>query len=98
MAHVPAAVAAFAPEVARGYAELRAFLAADGALPATTKRLLIAAAAIARGRPGLAREELAAARAAGLAGSDVHAAAAALLLARGEALCGEFLEAAGAPA
>jgi alkylhydroperoxidase/carboxymuconolactone decarboxylase family protein YurZ len=85
-----------APEVAGGYEDIRAAIAADGALSAAHKALLVAAAAVARGFEELAAAELERGRALGLGGEAIGAVAAALLLARGEVVCGRFVQAAGA--
>jgi alkylhydroperoxidase/carboxymuconolactone decarboxylase family protein YurZ len=88
-------IAAFAPEVAGGWEQIRAVVDADGALPASTKALLVAAAAAAHGHDDLARRELERGRALGLDDADVAGAAASLLLSRGEAVCERFAAAAG---
>src|SRR5438105_13996515 len=89
------AIAAFAPEVTGGYAQIRSLIDTDGALPASTKALLIAAAAAARGHDELARRELERGRALGLDDADIAGASASLLLSRGEAVCERFAAAAG---
>jgi alkylhydroperoxidase/carboxymuconolactone decarboxylase family protein YurZ len=89
------AIAAFAPEVTEGYAQIRSLVDADGALPASTKALLVAAAAAAHGHDELARRELERGRSLGLDDADIAGATASLLLSRGEAVCERFAAAAG---
>jgi 4-carboxymuconolactone decarboxylase len=88
-------IAATAPEITAGYAEIRSVIESDGALPASTKALLVAASAAARGYDGLARDELARGRAVGLSERDIADAGVSLLLARGEVICRCFADAAG---
>ena len=87
----------FAPDAVAGYARIRAHLARDGALPASTKALFIATAAIARGADDLARAEIGRGRELGAGDELVALCAAALLLSRGEVACGRLLAAAGPP-
>ncbi len=90
-----AQIAATAPEITAGYAEIRSAIDGDGAIPAPTKALLVAAAAAARGYDELARDELARGRGLGLSERDIADAGVSLLLARGEVICGCFADAAG---
>jgi alkylhydroperoxidase/carboxymuconolactone decarboxylase family protein YurZ len=89
------AVAELAPEVAGGYRQIRAVIASDGALPGATKALLVAAAAAACGCDALARAELERGREIGLSEDQIATTATALLLGRGEVVCGRFVDAAG---
>jgi 4-carboxymuconolactone decarboxylase len=88
-------IAGTAPEISGGYADIRAVIDTDGALPAATKALLVAACAAARGEEDLAREELARGRELGLSDRDIADAGVSLLLARGEVICKRFAELAG---
>ncbi len=89
------AVARVAPAAAAGYARIRGVIEADGALPARVKALLVAVAATVRGYDALARRELERGRTVGLDDDDVGAAAATMLLSRGEGLVDRFAAAAG---
>ena len=88
-------IAGTAPEIPAGYAEIRETIETDGAIPASTKALLVAVSAAARGYGDLARAELARGRELGLSERDVADAGVSLLLARGEVICRAFWEAAG---
>jgi 4-carboxymuconolactone decarboxylase len=88
-------VSRIAPEVAAGYREIRLVIEEDGALSAATKALLVAVCATARGYDEMAEDELERGRALGLSDREIGSAAVALLLARGEMLCGRFIAAAG---
>lgn len=89
------AVAGVAPEVAAGYRQIRTAIATDGALSAAVKAMLVAVAAAARGFDDLARAELERGRGLGLTEDQIGTGAAALLLSRGEVVCGRFVDAAG---
>lgn len=88
-------IAGTAPEISRGYAEIRSVIDTDGAIPASTKALLVGASAAARGYDEMAREELDRGRGLGLSDRDIADAGVSLLLARGEVICSRFHEAAG---
>jgi 4-carboxymuconolactone decarboxylase len=88
-------VGAIAPEVSGGYAQVRAQIAADGALSPAFKALLVCVCASVLGHDQLAGAELARARRLGLEESEIGIAGVALLLARGEAHCDAFVELAG---
>jgi alkylhydroperoxidase/carboxymuconolactone decarboxylase family protein YurZ len=82
-------------EVGAGYREIRQAIAADGALAAADKALLVAAAASARGFEATAAAELERGRALGLDEAAIGAVARAILLARGEVVHERFVRAAG---
>jgi len=88
-------VAGIAPEVSDGYRQILAVVERDGALSAAVKALLVAVCATTRGYGGRASEQLRKARERGAGEREVGIAAVALLLARGEELCGQFVQAAG---
>jgi 4-carboxymuconolactone decarboxylase len=88
-------VAGVAPEIAGGYDEIRAAIATDGALPASTKALLVSVCAAVRGDEALARVELDRGRELGLTDREIADAGVSLLLARGEAACARFANVAG---
>lgn len=90
-----AEIAGTAPEIAAGYADVRSVIETDGAIPAATKALLVAASAVTRGYGTLAREELARGRSLGLSDRDIADAGVSLLLARGEVIAGLYVELAG---
>jgi alkylhydroperoxidase/carboxymuconolactone decarboxylase family protein YurZ len=90
------ALRAMLPGALDGYERIRAYLARDGALPASSKALLIAAAAATRGAAELAAREVRRARDLGAAEPLVALCAATLLLSRGETACECLLAAAGA--
>jgi uncharacterized protein (TIGR02246 family) len=85
------ALADAVPVVGAGMARIRGAAHADGALPAGTKALFAAAAAAARGHNGLLRESISRARAAGVPADQAWAAAAALVLARGDEVAGRLV-------
>jgi 4-carboxymuconolactone decarboxylase len=89
------AVARVAPAGVEGYRRIRAVLEADGALTAAHKALLVAVAAAVRGHEALAARELARGRELGLDDDAIGAAAATLLLSRGEGNVERFVAAAG---
>jgi alkylhydroperoxidase/carboxymuconolactone decarboxylase family protein YurZ len=97
MSDAPTDLAAWLPEAAAGYAQIRARLARDGALPAATKALLVATAAATRGVETLAGSELCRARGLGVGEELVAVCAGALLLSRGEAACARLPIAGGPP-
>lgn len=86
---------------AAGWERVRAVTERDGALPAETKAMFIAAVAAVRGEIDRLRVELVRARDAGLRPAQAWGATALLLLARGEPACARFAGAAeqvfGAP-
>ncbi len=88
-------VAGIAPEVASGWAQVRATIERDGALSAPVKALVCAVCASVCGHPQLAERELARGRAIGLSDAEIGVAGVALLLARGEAQTERFVELAG---
>ena len=88
-------ISRIAPEVVAGYGQIREVIAADGALSAAWKALLVAVCATARGYGEMARTELDRGRAAGIGDREIGIAAVALLLARGEQLTARFVEIAG---
>jgi alkylhydroperoxidase/carboxymuconolactone decarboxylase family protein YurZ len=88
-------VAAIAPEVAAGYAQVRATIERDGALPASFKALVCAVCASVLGQLELAERELARGRELGLADREVGIAGVALLLSRGEVQTQRFIDLAG---
>ncbi len=88
-------VSRIAPEVAGGYRQIVQFVERDGALSAAVKSLLVAVCATARGYDVRAGRELYRGRGLGLGDREIGIAAVALLLARGEELCGRFIHAAG---
>ncbi len=88
-------LAGLLPEALHGYGRACRELQADGAIPASSKALLIAAAAAARGQEELAATELRRARALGVAEELIALCAGALLLSRGEMACRRLLAAAG---
>lgn len=81
-----------APKTVAGYARFRKVVEEDGALPASLKRLFVAAAACTKGYEAMARRELAQAATAGL--TSEHAAAAMTILSssRGEGAALRFAE------
>jgi len=83
------------PELVEGYGAIRALLETDAALPGSTKCLLVATAAAARGAGELAAERLRRGRELGASEAEIAVCAAALLLTRGEAACERLLGAAG---
>jgi 4-carboxymuconolactone decarboxylase len=87
---------ALLPELLDGYALIRRQIEADGALPASTKALLVASAAAARCADQLAGDELGRARGLGATEEEVAVCAGVLMLTRGEAAAKRLL-AAGAP-
>jgi alkylhydroperoxidase/carboxymuconolactone decarboxylase family protein YurZ len=89
------ALGAILPGALDGYERIRAYLASDGALPASSKALLIATAAATRGAGELAARELRRARELGAGEPLVALCAATLLLSRGETACECLLAAAG---
>jgi alkylhydroperoxidase/carboxymuconolactone decarboxylase family protein YurZ len=88
-------IAKIAPEVAAGYAQIRAAIEADGALSATWKALICAVCASVCGENELAERELARGRSIGLDDGDIGVAGVALLLARGETKAQRFIDLAG---
>ncbi|HTX13102.1 MAG TPA: hypothetical protein VME22_31080 [Solirubrobacteraceae bacterium] len=88
-------IARIAPEVAAGYDQVRQVIARDGALSAAWKAMLVAVCATARGYDEMAVEELGRARELGIEQREIGVAAVALLLARGETMCGRFIAIAG---
>jgi uncharacterized protein (TIGR02246 family) len=78
-----------------GYEDIRAAIERDGAIPAATKALIVAACAAACGHDDLARAELERGRSLGLSDREIADVGAALLLARGEAVRARFAAAAG---
>ena len=88
-------IAGIAPEVSAGYRKILDVIARDGALPASVKALLVGVCATARGYDDRAAEQVRKARELGAGDRETGIAAVALLLARGEELCGRFVEAAG---
>lgn len=88
-------VAAIAPEVADGYAQVRATIERDAALPASFKALVCAVCASVLGHTELAARELARGREAGLGAREIGIAGVALLLARGEVHTERFIALAG---
>ena len=84
-----------APAAAAGYARIRGVIDADGALPARVKAMLVAVAACVRGYDDVARREVARGRELGLDDDELGAAAATMLLSRGEGLVGRLVAAAG---
>lgn len=94
-ANFPEQVAGIAPEVAAGYAQVRASIEADGALPAAFKALVCAVCASVLGHVELAARELARGRAIGLSEREIGIAGVALLLGRGEAQTQRFVDLAG---
>jgi len=83
------------PDALAGYERIRTELRRDGALPASSKALLIASAAAVKGADALAGVELRRGRQLGAPESLVVLCAAALLLSRGEVACARLLAAAG---
>ena len=88
-------VAGIAPEVAAGYAQVRATIERDGALPASFKALVCAVCASVLDQAELAERELARGRALGLADREIGIAGVALLLSRGEVQTQRFIDLAG---
>src|ERR1700730_1163672 len=83
------------PELIDGYEGIRGYLATDGALPASSKALIVAAGAATLGAEQVARAELRRGRELGATEVQVAVCAATLLLSRGEAACRRLLAAAG---
>jgi 4-carboxymuconolactone decarboxylase len=88
-------VAGIAPEVAAGYAQVRAAIDHDGALPASFKALVCAVCSSVLGQLEPARRELARGRALGLSEREIAIAGVALLLGRGEVQTQRFIDLAG---
>lgn len=89
LAHIPLLVE-HAPYTLAGYAEFRAVIEQDGALPARIKALFAAVAAIDRRYPELARRELERGVALGLTARDATAGIIVLASLRGEGAAIEF--------
>jgi alkylhydroperoxidase/carboxymuconolactone decarboxylase family protein YurZ len=83
------------PELVDGYEAIRRRIESDGALPGSSKALLVASAAAARGGDELARRELERGRGLGASEELVALCAGVLLLTRGELAAGRLLAAAG---
>lgn len=81
-----------APKTVAGYRRFRQAIEQDGALPATIKRLFLAAAACTKGYEAMARRELAQAAASGLALEDASSAMTILSSSRGEGAAMRFAE------
>lgn len=83
------------PELVDGYAGIRRYIATDGVLPASSKALIVAAAAATMGADQLAQAELRRGRELGATEVQAAVCAGTLLLSRGEAACKRLLTAAG---
>lgn len=81
-----------APKTIAGYRRFRQVIEQDGALPASVKRLFLAAAACTKGHEAMARRELAAAAEAGLALEHAASAMTILSSSRGEGAAMRFAE------